>query len=431
MRISVESFVVFAAADATIQAFHLEEPRRNFSSDSFGLPFRGWYIAKDARVSAISIDVYGEPIDTVSPVARPDVVKTNSDVNPDFVGGFEAVVPTMGLAGRLEVSVMAHFAGYSVCAAKILLIITPIVVDCCPAFTPILLTTGGRMGSSMTMKLISSHPEIVTQDRFPYEDKSALFWMRAAAVLSTPADLIRSTRGIEFELQRFFIGYSPFFHNTNLPNMNAKAARWARETLPKSCYKFFMSLIDGYYDSVAQDCRKPSAKFFVEKASHGALPSMMRELYPQSKEVFLIRDPRDVVVSIREFNKRRGFDDFGADKFDSDSGFVSYLGGALKGMLVEWTRRRESSFLLRYEDLVAEPEETTRQLFGYIGVPNGSDIVSAALERILSVDDSSRYHITSSSIEHSVGRWKTELPETLREMCNCEFRPFLDHFGYH
>ena len=39
----------------------------------------------------------------------------------------------------------------------------------------------------------------------------------------------------------------------------------------------------------------------------------MRELYPAARELFLVRDFRDMIASMQAYNARKGFGDFGRE----------------------------------------------------------------------------------------------------------------------
>ena len=111
-------------------------------------------------------------------------------------------------------------------------------------------------------------------------------------------------------------------------------------------YEHFMSVIDSYYDAVAEDNGKADAHWFVEKASYGMLPAMIREMYRGAKEVFLVRDLRDMYASIVAFNKKRGFADFHADRFEKEEDYIAHLGSIITTWVRNWEQRgrgRETS----------------------------------------------------------------------------------------
>ena len=59
------------------------------------------------------------------------------------------------------------------------------------------------------------------------------------------------------------------------------------------------------------------------------------ELYPHAKEVFLVRDFRDMALSILSFDERRGFAGFGRPEGATDE---EYMRGVLAGMATDLQR---------------------------------------------------------------------------------------------
>src|SRR5215213_5549542 len=174
MRIRVHNIVVNLDESGIITRFCMEEPVPEMASDALGLRFAGWFIARAANIQLVTFDWACDALDSVAPISRPDV---EAIVNlPGQVAGFEAVVPLVGVSGEIRVDVMLHFEGGAICAGSVFVTVEPLRLDCGLARMPILLTSGGRVGSTLAMNLISSHPSVVTQRTFPYEDRSALDW---------------------------------------------------------------------------------------------------------------------------------------------------------------------------------------------------------------------------------------------------------------
>ena len=94
---------------------------------------------------------------------------------------------------------------------------------------------------------------------------------------------------------------------------------------------------------------------------------MLWDLYPDSKEVFLVREFRDVLASILAFNRKRGFDAFGREAVASDEEFLS-LRGTIDRLVGDWHARGHRSLLIRYEDIVLAPETEVARVFEYAGL---------------------------------------------------------------
>src|SRR6188472_253430 len=170
------------------------------------------------------------------------------------------------------------------------------------------------------------------------------------------------------------------------------------------------------------------------------LPTLFWELYPDAREIFLVRDFRDTASSILAFDERRGFPGFGRPDGISDE---EYVRGPLRQMAIDfrrsWEARRDRAHLLRYEDLVSRPREILGPLLEHLGL----DASPATIERTLdvaaspvldligtSVDASMvAQHRTSSDLEASIGRWKRDGREDFADIYNEAFGDLLEDFG--
>jgi hypothetical protein len=157
----------------------------------------------------------------------------------------------------------------------------------------------------------------------------------------------------------------------------------------------------------------------------------IRELYPDSREVVLVRDFRDMVCSIFDYNAKRGFEMWGRDEFDNEEQWFEHQRTQVRRLLDDWRERRDNTHLLRYEDLVADPAAALMATLEYCGL----DAREATIKRI--VDGAARtrpkaqdYHRTSRSFKGSVGRWKRDLSPHHKALCAEAFGDLLVECGY-
>ena len=140
-----------------------------------------------------------------------------------------------------------------------------------------------------------------------------------------------------------------------------------------------------------------------------------------------VRDPRDVWASILAFDRKRGFYGFGRRAGEDAAAYLrrwlweqqSYLG---------WVReqaRDARAMVIRYEDLVRDPEA----LSGEIGA-----LVGLELDAGHSLHASAEFlprHQTSASPESSIGRHRFDLNSSQRTQIEEELGDLLDEFEYH
>ncbi len=144
---------------------------------------------------------------------------------------------------------------------------------------------------------------------------------------------------------------------------------------------------------------------------------MLWDLYPNAKEILLVRDVRDMLCSIFAFNKQRGFDAFGRESTSSDEEFVSQLGKTYDQIVATWHARSDRAHLLRYEDLILKPTETLADILRYLNVDASAATIQGMLDSVAEDSAVQADHRTAGSPAASVGRWKQDLDPKLRDLC--------------
>ncbi len=152
--------------------------------------------------------------------------------------------------------------------------------------------------------------------------------------------------------------------------------------------------------------------------------------YP--RVIYVVRDPRDVVLSEYHFDiKRRAIaEDFPRQQFVSRfvRGEVNHPNGTWAENVATWfyTRRGDSRFLLvKYEDLQTQPLEEMGKIARFIGIPPDHERLAFAVKQS-SADrmrelEKKQGHLWSSTRDTrqdkpfvrsaKAGGWKAELPE--------------------
>jgi len=280
----------------------------------------------------------------------------------------------------------------------------------------------------------------VTLRRFPYESTPAKFWMHTLRVITQPANPVESAHPDTFQGDIWWTGNNPY-HDVGLLG-SAALEDWFARSHPEQAAAFCQRQIDDWYTTVARVQEQPAPLLFAEKHMWpNYLPVLLWELYPRAKEVFLVRDFRDMARSIEAFDERRGFAGFGRQDGASDE---TYMRGELHRMVRDlrrsWQSRGDRAHLVRYEDLVADTEGTVRGLLEYLEVESAPEAVSTSVrhgaESISTLPGSVHEpaevssHRTASDLEASVGRWRSEADDSFRELSEEVFGDALREFGY-
>ena len=275
--------------------FNIDSPQKGQKIDDYSIPIVGWVLGKGSPTVVVEFLSGGKVLQKV-PVSksRPGVEKRFPKVSEAKSSGFAAAVGVLGLPPVANLKLRCLLAdGTIVPLADIKLHHQPLDSGYQPRLQPLVLNSTGRSGSTWFMRLLSQHPAIVACPIYAYETRVWPFWMQLLQFLSQRANPIETP---------FQADYPP------------KAAAFCQETL------------DAFYEHIAEAQGKiissSELTYFAEKNTFNPNLDLLMEIYPQAKEIILVRDFRDVTSSILAFNKKRGSDDFGRNKFKSDEEYI-------------------------------------------------------------------------------------------------------------
>ena len=145
----------------------------------------------------------------------------------------------------------------------------------------------------------------------------------------------------------------------------------------------------------------------------------------KARNLFLLRDPRDEMVSIKSFNDKRGFNSFGWLDGDTDISYAHKICKNRRKFLqnlisFEATERR---MYIRYEDLILDGKNQTDRLSCWLDQ-------SLSFKQATSNKQIQKKHMTSGTPSASVGRWKKELSSDVQQIFSKELGSELSELGY-
>jgi hypothetical protein len=193
---------------------------------------------------------------------------------------------------------------------------------------------------------------------------------------------------------------------------------------------FCQNRLDAFYVQAAQKEGREVPRYFAEKCVPGTA-RLLGELYPDGREIILVRDFRDRICSILDYNEKRQHQLWGRDKASNDEEWFVHLRNEAQDLLENWQQRQTQAHLVRYEDLILRPEETMTGIAEYLGVDSRPGTISETLNRAHETSPQAQErHRTASSVQESVGRWKRELTPEQQSLCAESFDDILVAFGY-
>ena len=362
---TVEHVLLDPAAAERLAGFEVERPAAGEQGDLHVLRISGWVAGRALRSRAVEVVYHGRPIQ-IAPVrgARPDVAPDRHRLTRRGRRWWA----WSGCAQDAELELRVVLDGdVRVPAATLKLRREPLRSGFEAQVQPLVLSSLGRSGSTWLMKMFAAHPEIVTLRRFPYESSAGKYWMHAMKVLSDPANLELSAHPDSFHSDRWWAGSNPYFDSPAIDDPE-RAAWLAREHVERLA-RFFQETVEDWYLTVARSQGQETPRYFAEKHLWpNFLPMLIRELYPGAREVFLVRDFRDVACSALAADARRGYSGFGREPHMSEE---EYVRDVVRRMATDlqrsWEARAAGAHLVRYEDMARRPQETLRSLLDVPG----------------------------------------------------------------
>ena len=331
---------------------------------------RGWAVGAGSAVESVELLHDGGVLARSTPdVPRPDIEQSLPDVPAEQQVGFFLSINALALELDFELQLRALLRdGETVELATLSGRRSPLDSGYRARLQPLMVTTIGRTGSSMLVHLLGAHPGVVAYRPFRVEPRVASYWIGVLRSLSEPASYRRQMQGLNLQNPTWWLGTEG---RVARRTQDAEFQDWLGSEAVQTLAGFAQSRIDDVYTRIAGLQQRPDVAYFAEKYQPDAVPRLMWELYPDAREVVLVRDFRDMLCSILAFNAKRGVQGFGRDRAASDAEFVDEMGKPADALARSWEQRASRAHLIRYEDLVSRPAETVEGLLDYAGLDSG------------------------------------------------------------
>jgi len=167
---------------------------------------------------------------------------------------------------------------------------------------------------------------------------------------------------------------------------------------------------------------KPNGFVISEKIGLGVELELLAQLGAPVKPIFVVRDPRDAILSMRRFNENRGVYEFHEPRTKHFNEVVMQIALDLLHFTRAYDRWSGDKLLIRYDDLVNQPQRTRDAALAFIGAATAATRSTAGV-----IPD---VHITSGSPADSLGRWRSELTPAEIAVLDWYFAAFLRRFGF-
>ena len=404
---------------------NVDTPGEGFAGDTYSLTIQGWVLSKRLAVENVEILHEERPIDVVPlDVERADIASGFPQVEGAARSGYRASIGALKLPEKFEIVLRAKLEdGTRLPLARLRGRRRPLPTCGAGGIQPLMVNTIGRSGSTLLVTLLSWHPDVVAFSPFVKDARVSTYWTNVLQDLAEPSSYLAPFDPPDLEAARWWLDGGG--DELGEPEVEHWLGSSGVESLAGLC----RGQIDAFYGHLAGEHRP---RYFVEKyLPHQVVPDLLAEMYSGAREVILVRDFRDMLCSVIAFNRKRGWDAFGRAEGGDDAEYVrttmrqsaTILAKRLRGGA---TRPR----LVRYEDLVENPEPTLAGIFEHLGLDCDPEVVSETVRQAEESTASMEHHRTTSDPAASIGRWRNDLPTEIAEVCNEELGPWLSEFGY-
>lgn len=351
--------------------------------------------------------------------------------------GFETRLSRLNIDHRVPISLLAHIEIEDVVQLVRLGRITGIGApqvhwSNSGRWSPIMVNALGRSGTTVLMAYLAAHPAIIAANVSQFEFRQASYLWHAAEVLTSPGNFCTSMHPDSFEgRSRHAIGYNPYWTSQFLNPTPLRAVEfWLEHKYVTDGVSFMVEQFDSYCDALASDLKKPGGRFLAEKVIGSPMTTFVRNVFPEAREVFLVRDFRDVFVSARRFNEQRGTISFGREGTDDDTAWMKILAHDANRLWAIFQSRADRVFTLHYEELITNTRQSLSRLYEHFGLDASEELIDSVLLDVTRNHTNAAQHTTSVNIAGSVGRWRNEMSEREKQLAAEIFAGPLAAFGY-
>jgi hypothetical protein len=262
--------------------------------------------------------------------------------------------------------------------------------------TPLFVLGSGRCGSTLLWRMLDAHPSIAMTN----EGRIADFLHFCVQIAGLPA----------YDVQEFPLAFPVRMHGIVAPPYVASFAPM-----------FTRAATDLFVRWYAHEFRSRDFVYFGDKLPDPYAAHAVREVFPSTRCIVLIRDPRDTYGSVRRFAARSDIRERNPLlEVPAPDDYAQRWTNLYSGLAKTFT----DAYWLRYEDLVADPGGELRRLLDALGLP------FEGLPDLRSGDAGFDKHGTSPTPDASVGRHRVDLDDAERASFDRICGDWLDRYGY-
>lgn len=261
----------------------------------------------------------------------------------------------------------------------------------------------GRSGTSLLQTILNTHPQISVAP----ESQFIMFLRRR----------YQNTDWSESKIEKFS---RDLWLEERMENWHLEPEVLKQELLKHNENAEFATLCKEVYYQYGLSKQKEHLKVVGDKNPHYALYlKHLINLYPNARFVHIVRDPRDTILSYKAVN------------FDADhTSTLANRWNIYNKAILKFSRNMPEKFhFLRFEDLLANPEETLTKLCGFLGVEYDPEMLNF-YKKEQDWEAGFRKNLKNPLDPKKAFRWKQDMSPANIQYASAITRKMAIAFGY-
>ncbi len=278
-----------------------------------------------------------------------------------------------------------------------------------PTSQPVFVVGGPRSGTTLLSAMLAAHSAFDCGPETHFLSRWARLSRRERRRILDPADWpVRATAYVT----TLALGKRPIYPMYGLTR--EEVGSWLGARTP--------SLATMLESLTAQRAQRAGAPRWVEKTPrHLEVPELITETWPGARIVRIVRDPRDAAVSLTKVP-------FGTPSLLTNLSVLARMNEAA----ADFYREPGQALTVRYEDLVATPDDELRRICGFVGVAYEPGMVSdrGGATGVAAEHEWWKGDATGPLDPSRSGRWAEEMPPAVQHYAALNLGPMLAEHGY-
>lgn len=289
---------------------------------------------------------------------------------------------------------------------------------------PIFILGAHKSGSSLVRSLLDGHPELFVVPFETHFFQRSHYWVDYRLRRTRPPRLpCRQTREELIGQVERYNSISDAMSDSNLVNRfdmsRFRQTLTSDEQLPAD--RLFLNYIDAIHASLLGH-ELPADLRIVEKSVENAEFVLdLQQMFPGAKFIHVLRNPYANLVSLRRHVGRRGYPFLGPSLASLNNSHYN---------LYRNRRLVDEYLILRYEEIIAEPGRSMRQVADFLGIEYLDCLLEpTSMNRSWSGNSSRGIEFAGIS-SRNLDLWRDEINALEIHLINRLFEFLLEEYGY-